>query len=245
MPLTRVTISGADDGVDVDELVSLTREYPFVEWGILRSRKRGGEDALHGAKPGEPRYPSIRWRNRLSTAFDRKGRHLAAHLCGELARHTMAGDQRALHWSALKYDRFQLNGASSFRLPALLVASQHPEVEFILQCGAAESLDDLVHFIREEGYKNVSILFDQSGGRGIAPPEGFWPWPIPGIHMGYAGGLNPENIVGHLEALAKFEEQPFWVDMESGVRTDDQFDLEKVRLVLERAKPFVWQNPAG
>lgn len=43
MPLTRVTITGADDAVEPAELQALSHEFPFVEWGILHSYKRFGE----------------------------------------------------------------------------------------------------------------------------------------------------------------------------------------------------------
>jgi hypothetical protein len=31
----------------------------------------------------------------------------------------------------------------------------------------------------------------------------------------------------------------FWIDMESGVRTDDWFDIDKVRRVLEICEPII------
>jgi hypothetical protein len=30
-----------------------------------------------------------------------------------------------------------------------------------------------------------------------------------------------------------------WIDLESGARTNDCFDLDKVRRILELAKPFI------
>ena len=78
----------------------------------------------------------------------------------------------------------------------------------------------------------VDWLFDKSGGRGAAPPS--WPKAREGAFCGYAGGLNPDNIGVALPAIAACvpEGQPYWIDMESGVRTDDRFDLDKCELVL-------------
>jgi hypothetical protein len=44
----------------------------------------------------------------------------------------------------------------------------------------------------------------------------------------------PVNIGVALPAIAASvpEGQPYWIDMESGVRTDDRFDLDKCELVL-------------
>jgi phosphoribosylanthranilate isomerase len=83
---------------------------------------------------------------------------------------------------------------------------------------------------------NASLLFDPSGGRGIEP----FSWPVPplGARMGYAGGIGPDNLLDVLRAIGPVE-SPFWIDMESGVRTDDRFDLAKARAVLETAAPFV------
>ena len=48
-----------------------------------------------------------------------------------------------------------------------------------------------------------------------------------------AGGFNPENVADKLRYLLTNDEVgDFWIDMESGVRTDDWFDLDKVRRVL-------------
>ena len=55
----RCTITGADDLVDPDDLVVLSREYPFVEWAILISASRAGT----------PRYPSSAWLERLQNRF--------------------------------------------------------------------------------------------------------------------------------------------------------------------------------
>ena len=52
--------------------------------------------------------------------------------------------------------------------------------------------------------------------------------------MFHAGGFNPENVADKLHYLLTNDEVgDFWIDMESGVRTeDDWFDLDKVRRVL-------------
>ena len=39
MKLTKVTLTGADDFTDPKRLIEISREYPFVEWGILFSLK--------------------------------------------------------------------------------------------------------------------------------------------------------------------------------------------------------------
>ena len=78
----------------------------------------------------------------------------------------------------------------------------------------------------------VDWLFDKSGGRGAAPSA--WPKARGGAFCGYAGGLNPDTIEGALPAIEACvpEGQPYWIDMESGVRSHGGFDLDKCELVL-------------
>ena len=69
-------------------------------------------------------------------------------------------------------------------------------------------------------------------GRGAAPPS--WPKAREGAFCGYAGGLNPDIIGVTLPVIAACVPagQPYWIDMESGVRTDDRFDLDKCEFVM-------------
>lgn len=236
MKLTRVTITGADDGVSPEALVALSKEFPFAEWGVLR----GGEDRL-----GTPRFPQASWLAHLSelVRWEHKTTAWAIHACGEAARHIMGGSPvmfAALR--SLSAQRVQLNGFSRWRLPMLCAAQLLPHIEFVLQCQSDAAVDHAAELAQK--HANVSALWDISGGKGfldfdtltnqVAPP---------GLRMGRAGGIKPDNIVEIIESLDHLEE-PFWLDLESGARTDDRFDLEKVRRVLELAAPFVSKEPA-
>lgn len=78
---------------------------------------------------------------------------------------------------------------------------------------------------------DVVFLHDASAGHGIATER--WLPPI-GEYCGYAGGLRPETLQESLELLATAtEDTPIWIDMQSGVRTDERLDLDKVRQVLK------------
>jgi phosphoribosylanthranilate isomerase len=80
------------------------------------------------------------------------------------------------------------------------------------------------------------VLYDPSGGRGIG--AGVWPDAPRGVRAGYAGGINPGNVVsvlGHVAPLGAT-----WIDMESGVRDEgDRLDLERVAEVLARADEWM------
>lgn len=233
----RVTLSGADDDVDVRALVQLSEEFPFVEWGVLYSAKR----------EGTPRYPSTVWRDQLRICFHtadwikRKARGvppISIHLCGEAARDTMLGEAHFLLKVLHDEPRVQINGWAPSSTPArytharLLELARCFPVDFILQLRDASELGLAGPTLSALG---AAVLFDGSGGRGQAPAA--WPAAPSGVHVGYAGGIKPSNVETVLEDIAQSRvnhPSPWWIDMESGVRdSNDRFDLGLVRQVLE------------
>ena len=222
--LTRVTITGADDDVDPEDLHKLSREFPYVEWGILHSVKRAGK----------PRYPSAKWMGDLVCSLTgRPPLQLSAHLCGDYARAVLDGDDACL--DTLVFQRHQVNG---FKLPAPAFVEKAHRVptEFVLQVRSETELQPTADVARCLGADRASLLFDASGGRGVEATR--WPERPRGVAMGYAGGIRPSTVESVLEAIGPVAED-FWIDMESGVRTGDKFDLVLVREVLEQAAPWV------
>jgi hypothetical protein len=226
MKLTKVTITGADDGVDLRALAALSEQFPFVEWGLLLSNKRFGEK----------RYPSTRW---LLEAPDVLGfERLSYHLCGEFARRVMGGDPTMV---PREIKRIQLNGFGTYRLPCLIAADMCKELEFVLQCSDAGALHHADQLREQGGLSNVVALWDPSGGLGISFAEQTW-FPLARdnkIPIGYAGGINESNVEDTIAMLCTGTGDPLWIDLESGARTDDVFDLAKVERILKLAAAFV------
>lgn len=230
--LTGVTITGADDWVDPDDLLQLSYEFPFVEWGSLMSSKRAGT----------PRYPHESTMYSFLRAVERSSARCAVHLCGANARAFLEGREGdELVWLGA-FHRVQVNGwAPGFaehRMGLLASAKRIPHTKVILQVRHESHL--LAAVIDAQAIGNgASVLFDLSGGTGqrieLFPAAA-------GCSIGYAGGIGPDNVVEVLEAITRSpmgRVHDFWIDMESGVRTNDVFDLGKAWEVLERAKPFV------
>lgn len=211
-----VTITGADDCIDPGKLLGLSREFPFVEWGILYSVKR----------QGTLRYPTERWINLLTSIPDLK---LALHLCGEAARATLAGEDTWLverPWFA----RVQVNGYTAPATSLVALAKTLPSFEFILQVRREEDLQEAAHDAAQ--MPRASLLYDPSGGTG----KECFRWPVApfGTKLGYAGGIKPANVLDVLGNIGPVDEGA-WIDMESGVRdSEDRFDLGLVREVLEK-----------
>lgn len=213
--ITTLTISGADDLVKHSDLLAISRKYPFVEWGILLSKKRAGS----------PRYPTVDWIKELLNYPDL---NLSGHLCGSYAEDIVYKgnfDHFRPEWNVFK--RFQLNFNSesppTIDFTECLNCVKEKQLIFQIRGCNREYLD----LCLKQG-RDVNALFDDSGGTGISPES--WPEVIPGLFCGYAGGLGPENLEQEIpKILVASKGEKISVDMESKVRDDfDNFDLEKV-----------------
>lgn len=228
MKLKTVTFTGLDDQVNLGDVVALSRQYPFIEWGVLLSLNRQSK---------ESRYPSYETLEKISNQDFRK----SAHICGSLQRQAMDGEhepfEEAIHLLVRGAKRLQINTGKPIaqlwsKAYLMSLRAQQYGIEIIMQCSSFSDSDldtDLV---------GVSFLHDASGGKGIS---GNFQYPVTGGYVGFAGGINPGNILAKLEQVAALRcANDFWIDMESGIRNDDdELDLEKVAKVCSLVEPFV------
>lgn len=236
-----ITLTGADDSVDPVELAKISAKFRHVEWGILFSNSNCGTG----------RYPSREWRREFYKVAPDVAR--AAHICGTtLLEEFAGGGHGGLREELGEFQRIQLNFNAKRLHPSVL----HGLVEqweseawcdrdgvgqtFITQHNDANAgVHKLFSNHRHIPHFNHAILFDASGGAGLSPAS--WPRPLPHMRCGYAGGLGPENIAAEMaqivQAVASRHSLPqhahTWLDMESKLRTNDKFDLDKVREVIE------------
>lgn len=231
MKLRHITITGVDNLTEIDGLQELQEKFPWVEFGILFSMtwKENGQ-----------RFPNPAYL--LPDLIDRN-LHLSAHICGSMARQIVSTNQwepfnnLCLYCNFL-FDRIQLNVApmyfpgiqsTQFSLPRLCK-------ELIIQQRNTMEIDVYKAMVNKRNY--VSILFDQSCGRGQSLDLSDLNL-NPYIKAGYAGGVNPDNVADILINLFKKANHPFWIDVESGVRTRDFLDLDKVYKLLANAKEVI------
>lgn len=227
MNLKFCSITGADDAVNIGQLTGLAQKYPFVEWAILLLR----------ARAGEPRFPSLDWIEDFSAQT--KGQNKAMHLCDDAFLGFIANDPEIMR--IMKgFQRIQLNlkfgDVEGKYDPHELVArvKESPSWQFILQYTPEKQ--GLLPLFKD--VPNHAVLYDASAGRGISPDS--WAPPLEGHFCGYAGGLNPENVHKNLEMISSAAQgKVTWIDMETGVRTNDRFDFSKVEQVLKTASPYV------
>lgn len=220
--LTHITFTGVDEWTDIDRLVSIQQRYPKAEFGVLLSK--------HWDENGN-RYPSPEFIERLRD----RGLRLSGHLCGSLARDvlTLGGFHNVAKPFASLLDifqRVQLNvSGCKDAMPNYIIPG--PLDEIIIQQGDDSRLFEQCYINNGEF---IAILLDKSGGLGIDTPIGF-PLYAYRVHVGFAGGINPDNVIDKMKMITTSSlVGKFWIDMESGVRTDDRFDLAKVEDVCKK-----------
>lgn len=252
MKITRISLTGADDHTDINDLFELSRAYPMVEWGILFSSSRAGND----------RYPSADWigdlvnRQTAGPGFNRP-LNLAAHLCGKTMRGFMTGitfegydEGTWLHPHGLSLSQFnaafqraqinfnaQREGYTKETLQAVL-KGWYESVDGVIITQHNDNNADVWAWCQSYEHQDTSaikahqVLHDASGGTAAYAPT--WQKPIAGVLNGYAGGLGPDNVVDTLMANQEvIGDGCIWIDMEGALRTNERFDLDKAEAVLK------------
>lgn len=225
--LELVSITGADNRTDISELRCMALRFPFVEWAVL-----------YGAKPGTPRNPDSAWREAFF-GIDMPCSK-AVHLCGSEAFVDLL--KGALPKELRQAGRLQLNinaRRTEFSHGEVLsvyrsALAQWPSVILQLHETTRAPILDFLSGLSQADFARTHILLDESRGKGIAPSEHTIPQGIEASFCGFAGGLGPDNTSAVLPELLRTGRR-LWIDMESGVRTDNNLDLAKVRRVLEAA----------
>lgn len=247
--LSRITISGADDGVSHADLLGISRRFPYVEWAFPISRSR----TAHYAEKPVPRYPSAGWLCHWQTvAYSVEAPlpkpHYALHLCGQMSRAIQHAIDFWLPDKIMGAERIQINQieipeqihTTEFGAMTAKLAREYG-VTLILQAGAGQE-PLLTMMARTFG---TDVLFDASRGRGQKPDR--WPVMPPLVarptsegrmHLSsyaYAGGLTPANVFEVVTHLNQHNQgRSFGIDIESGVRDEnDRMQLGKVVAVLE------------
>jgi hypothetical protein len=250
--IDRVTMTGADDSTNPQDLLDLSIKYKFVEWGILIS-KQFDKGIVSGC-----RFPSLQWYNDklkpviYNANFDNIPFNLSLHVCGKLVKQICDGNAQSLidifsdpNGPSLKFfKRIQLNFHGLLHnidkdqfINALNQIRKHSNVTFIFQ------LDNVNNEIFEYAIKNnipAVPLFDLSHGGGILPEK--WPNLTYEGYAGFSGGLGPENLEAQIPLILEANPgREMWLDMETKIRSDNDylFDLKKVETCLIQSLPYI------
>ena len=204
-----VSFIGIDEHTDLERCISLSAPFP-IEWGFL-----------YGTNPGsKPRHPSEEFIISASQYLHKNCINQSLHLCGNKARKFQKG--LAATWYEV-FDRIQINLLDKdYDFEALATMQLvFSKTDFIIQ-----------HRTSSTPTHAHTPLFDTSGGRGIVVES--YPDFSAVPYMGFAGGINPDNV---LAVNDKISNSSYYLDMESGIRTDDWLDLDKCEKVCQQLWP--------
>jgi hypothetical protein len=242
--ITKVTVTGADNSIAPSDLIEIHNKYPFVEFGILLSRR----------SMGNSRFPSSDWIKGLIETCSDTQLIFSGHICGAWVREILMGQWPVSELFDIHpgignfFSRWQINTHAQqheftpWGIQQLLIMADVYDQKIIFQ------FDNINIDIIKQGIwhchrrkKNImQALFDVSHGAGILPAS--WPRPLDDIKCGYAGGLSPQNIKEQLEKIIPLlGDKTIWIDAETHLRSrgDLLFDKEKVEAFLKAAKPYV------
>ena len=208
-PPTFIAFTGIDRIDLLPGMKRLSARYP-IEWGVLIDPDQE-EKAL---------FPDAATR---ATLLAERELRWAAHVCGTGAREIVAAPL-ATSLAVSGVQRVQVNHSFQGSAPEQIAATRdygrRLGVRTVLQCAS--------DFPTEAG---VDWLYDVSFGTGVKPDR----WPAPsaadGPFCGYSGGIGPETVGEILARIAAPAGALYWIDMESGVRTNGAFDLAKCEAV--------------
>ena len=223
--LNRVTFTGVDDRTNVNDLVDLTKRFPFVEFGVLISKGNTNRSVVN-------RYPNATIFKKLKN----KGLNLSCHLCGSVARNIVKKDDWNEFYNIFGkeidiFNRFQLNVSDVKHFSENIDFPS--DRNFIIQLKNNLSLYD-----KYKDLPNVFGFQDNSGGLGKFENN----WMDSDRYFGYAGGLNIDNVESVIRDLYVINNADFWIDMETSVRTFDWFDTYKCEQILKVCEPYVNKN---
>lgn len=203
-----VTFTGIDDSALVKGMSELSQRYP-VEWGVLIDRD----------KKGVPLFPNARQIDKFRAC----GVRLCAHICGEIAQDIVRDKNPSINLAG--FSRIQINHGREGATPGVVravsrFAARHG-VRGVLQCSGKFPVKET----------SVDWLYDVSFGEAVRPTS------FPAIcsehpFCGVSGGIAPTNVETLLATkIANKDNRLFWIDMESGVRSNGSFDLKKCEAV--------------
>lgn len=207
----KLTMTGVDERTTADFINGICDRYMHgsanrIEFAILRSPKVGQS----------PRYPT---RDAIKRITDYVyPQRLAFHLCGRYAEMVFQNEWQELvdiidfhHVNRVQVNSKRADADSILMLQRFSAAIGKPVI--------MQWRGPMIPFM-----KGLQVLQDRSGGTGKF--DGLWSAPETlarntGQYFGYAGGLTPDNVADALVDMKKAAGNlPFWIDCESGIRTD-------------------------
>lgn len=242
------------------------REHNSIETILKLARMPHAEIAVqcHPSKMGDGMPRNVWFRELLRESIQiSRPINLAIHINSEWANDICVKGripETILEWIKLKrhnkplIQRIQINMPKQTAIDfnpdfmSAIISYEFPKQEFIFQ------YNDNTKTAIEKLHKTkvpFSLLFDTSGGRGVAPTK--WQKPIYENHpMGYSGGMSPDNVIRNLREINQLvpNDSAIWIDAEGKLKDQTydlfgekpQFDADLARAYINRANEWYKQN---
>lgn len=258
MKLTGISFIGADEQTQIEDLYEMCAKSPIpIEIGLLYSPNKAGkqkrypslkyiEKFLKTWHVAEMKYYNIDFDSEidLSDQLDKFVQldniptrpTLSLHLCGEGVRqflHQENSQYNSINDICVNFERLQLNFSMSEYDPQQLANDIIKSLGYYKGNIVLQNNKSKKEFNRKfVGLSSIDFLFDGSGGFGrvLDNPE----QPIANHYCGYAGGIGPDTVEEILTKIYKLNNSntPFYLDMESKIREDNNFSIEKCQQVI-------------
>lgn len=224
--LILISFVGVDPKTNLDDIDNFNSPIP-CEWSVLFSDSKSVGNYA--------RYPSYDFCKEFLTWCRGRGWLGSLHLCGSVIDRYLKQEQDVMELCKLAY-RIQLNlniakfsDYDKLTDDILKVTSAHGH-DIILQQNKTKAKFMEVFLPKASA---VNLLHDGSGGFGkeisvVQPPDD--------KHFtGYAGGIKPENVAKIVNLIENNnpKDTKYYIDMESGIRTDNIFSIEKCSQVVK------------
>lgn len=233
--LSLISFVGIDEQTNLDDILQMTSVVP-CEFSVLFSDSKSVANYT--------RYPSHRFCKDFLEWGDAKDVITSLHLCGSVIERYLKQDKDVMDL-CVGASRIQLNlnihsfpGSYEKLTSGLIDIMKTHNHKIVLQQNKTKANFNLsfLKTLSSSLYANVNLLHDGSGGFGreitkVEPPSAYH-------FTGYAGGIKPENvarIVNLIESINSAGKE-YYIDMESGVRTDNVFSVEKCQQVIDNLK---------
>jgi len=230
--LSLISFVGVDKHTNLMEILPFIQYTPLIcEFGVLYSESKRSI-----------RYPDYEFcRNFIDWIADYHIRS-SLHLCGSEAINNFLEEDPSIIKLCNFAGRTQLNiNIKNFTdydelSDKILDIAIKYNITVILQKNATKQKFNELVLKKLNNAKNIHFLNDSSGGFGreISKVDE----PSANYFTGYAGGINPENvskIVSLIEGNNP-NNNPYYIDMESGIRENNIFSLKKCKEILDKIK---------
>lgn len=224
--LSLISFVGVDTHTNMEDLLKMESAI-HCEFSVLFSDSKSIQS--------HTRYPSYKFCKDFIEWGALESVTTSVHLCGSVIDRYLKQEQDVLELCRLA-NRIQLNlNISNYsdyeKLSDEIIANIDKYGHHVI-LQKNKTKEKFMECFMKKNKHPISLLHDSSGGFGREITEVSAPADIG--FTGYAGGINPGNaakIVGLIET-ANTTGKEYYIDMESGVRTNNIFSLEKCQQVI-------------